>query len=104
MKHTSFKSIQSKLNKQYRHLKSWRKVANEYDKSGKVLSGAMIRMVALGRDPKHANIRRVLGLPVYAMVVTCSKCGKLHRVLKTCDPKLRIYHRDLCGRFAIKKR
>ena len=70
--------LQKQLRKQYRQLKSWRKVAVKYDKSGEVLSGAMVRLVASGHDPKHADIRRALGLPVYATVQVCPHCGKVH--------------------------
>mgnify|MGYP001570881609 CR=1 FL=1 len=104
MKSDPLKRIQKQLRQKHYRLRSWRKVASEYDKSGDVLNGAMIRLIASGRDPKRADIRRALGLPVYMMVITCSKCGKLHRVFKTCDPKSRIYQRDLHGRFAVKKR
>ena len=78
MKTDPSKQIQKTLRKQYRQFKSWRKVASEYDKSGDVLSGAMVRMIALGHDPKRAEIRRALGLPIYATVQVCPHCGKVH--------------------------
>ena len=70
--------LQKQLRKQYRQLKSWRKVAGEYDKSGEVLSGAMVRLIASGHEPKHVDIRRALGLPIYATVQVCPHCGKVH--------------------------
>lgn len=78
MKRDQLKRVQKKLRQQYHQVKSWRKVAREYDKSGNVLSGAMIRMVALGYEPKRSDIRRALGLPIYVAVQVCPRCGQVH--------------------------
>ena len=78
MKSDPLKRIQKQLRQKHYRLRSWRKVASEYDKSGDVLNGAMIRLIASGRDPKRADIRRALGLPVYATVQVCPQCGKVH--------------------------
>lgn len=87
-------------------LHNWRLVGREYGISG----GMAWRIVRDGYDPRETEIRRRLGLPVYAPAPVCQDCGEVHvvgectrgkrvRVVKpterpVCADCKRVYERD----------
>ena len=61
--------LRAKMLEKYRILKTWRKVAKEYE----ISTGMAYRIAREGFDPKNTETRKKLGLTIYHLVPVRSK-------------------------------
>ena len=73
-------TVQDHLYSLHKDYGSWRAVSIRF---GCKIPAGTLCAVAGGREPKHPEHRKLLGLPAYGWAAVCPTCGEIH-LRRTC--------------------